>query len=78
MRIATVLSALTAVALSVGAGALQAQSGQIQATATVLTAITVTGTNPLAFGNVTQYSSKVLTTVLKNTSTRAMQFDATY
>jgi hypothetical protein len=60
MRIATVLSALAAATLSVGAGSLQAQSGSIQATATVLTAITVTGTSPLAFGNVTPGLNKTI------------------
>jgi hypothetical protein len=60
MRIATVLSAVTAAALSIGAGSVQAQSGSIQATATVLTAITVTGTSPLAFGNVTPGVNKTI------------------
>lgn len=60
MRIATVLSALSAVALSVGAGSLQAQSGSIQATATVLSSVTVTGSSPLAFGNVTPGLAKTV------------------
>lgn len=59
MRTATVLSALTAATLSVGAGSLHAQSATIQATATVLSAITVTGTN-LAFGNVTPGVNKTV------------------
>jgi hypothetical protein len=59
MRTATVLSALTAVTLSVGAGSVHAQSATIQATATVLSAITVTGTN-LAFGNVTPGVNKTV------------------
>jgi hypothetical protein len=60
MRIATVLSALTAVGLSFGAASLEAQSGSILATATVLTAITVTGSSPLAFGNVTPGVNKTV------------------
>ncbi len=59
MRTATVLSALTAAALSVGTASLHAQSATIQATATVLSAITVTGTN-LAFGNVTPGVNKTV------------------
>ena len=59
MRTATVLSALTAVTLSVGAGTVNAQSATIQATATVLSAITVTGTN-LAFGSVTPGVAKTI------------------
>ena len=45
-------SALAAGLLALTATAGQAQSANINATATVLTAITVTGANPLAFGNV--------------------------
>ncbi len=59
MRTATVLSALTAVSLSLGTASLQAQSATIQATATVLSAITVTGTN-LAFGSVTPGVNKTV------------------
>ena len=59
MRSATVLSALTAASLSFGAASLHAQSATIQATANVLSAITVTGTN-LAFGNVTPGVNKTV------------------
>jgi hypothetical protein len=59
MRTATLFSAVTAVTLSLGAASLQAQSATIQATATVLSAITVTGTN-LAFGNVTPGVNKTI------------------
>jgi hypothetical protein len=59
MRTATLFSAVTAVTLSLGAASLQAQSATIQATATVLSAITVTGTN-LAFGNVTPGVNKTV------------------
>lgn len=59
MRTVTVLSALTAVTLSLGTASLHAQSATIQATATVLSAITVTGTN-LAFGNVTPGVNKTI------------------
>ena len=59
MRTATVLSALTAATLSFGTASLHAQSATIQATATVLSAITVTGTN-LAFGNVTPGVNKTV------------------
>lgn len=59
MRTATVLSALTAVTLSLGTASLHAQSATIQATAQVLSAITVTGTN-LAFGNVTPGVNKTV------------------
>jgi hypothetical protein len=56
MRTATVLSALVAAGLTVGAATAegQAPSASIQATATVLSALTVTAGNDLAFGNVTQ------------------------
>ncbi len=53
MRTRSVFSAVVALGLSLGAGAVQAQTASIQATATVQTAITVTADNPLAFGNVT-------------------------
>ena len=59
MRTVTVFSALTAVTLSLGTASLHAQSASIQATATVLSAITVTGTN-LAFGNVTPGVNKTV------------------
>lgn len=59
MRTATVLSAALAASLSLGTASLQAQSATIQATATVLSAITVTGTN-LAFGNVTPGVNKTV------------------
>ena len=46
---------LTALIALVGAaGAAQGQTASIAATATVVTPITVTGTAPLAFGNVFQ------------------------
>jgi hypothetical protein len=50
---------LAALALC-GASALQAQSATIAATATVVTPITVTGTAPLAFGNVFQGVNKTI------------------
>lgn len=59
MRTATVLSAALAASLSFGAASLQAQSATIQATATVLSAITVTGTD-LAFGSVTPGVNKTI------------------
>ncbi|MCC7052588.1 MAG: hypothetical protein IT355_04930 [Gemmatimonadaceae bacterium] len=49
----------TAAALCV-AGAVQAQSASIQATATVVTPLVVTGTAPLAFGNVFQGVNKTV------------------
>jgi hypothetical protein len=60
MRTATVFSALTAMTLSLGAASLQAQSATIQATATVLSAITVAATSPVAFGNVTPGVNKTV------------------
>lgn len=53
-------SALAAGLLALTATAGQAQTGNIQATATVLTAITVTGATPLAFGNVTPGVNKTV------------------
>jgi hypothetical protein len=54
MRTATVLSAVLAAGLSFGAVAVEAQtSASINATATVLSAVTVTGVQDLQFGNVT-------------------------
>ena len=61
MRTATVLSAALAAAVSLGAATAEAQtSANIQATATVLSAITVTGVNDLAFGNVTPGVNKTV------------------
>jgi hypothetical protein len=61
MRIATVLSAVLAAGLSLGAAALEAQtSANIQATATVLSAVTVTAGNDLQFGNVTPGVNKTV------------------
>jgi hypothetical protein len=52
---------LTALIALVGAaGAAQGQSASIAATATVVTPITVTGTAPLAFGNVFQGVNKTV------------------
>lgn len=54
MRRATILSAAVAAGLSLGAAALEAQnSATIEATANVLSAVTVTDVNDLVFGNVT-------------------------
>lgn len=50
----------TALALAVVAGTARGQSASIQATATVVTPITVTGTAPLAFGNVFQGVNKTI------------------
>ena len=61
MRIATALSAALAATLSLGAGALEAQtSASINATATVLAALTVTGASDLQFGNVTPGVNKTI------------------
>jgi len=61
MRTATVLSAVLAAGLSVGVATAEAQtSATIQATATVLSAITVTGGTDLAFGNVTPGVNKTV------------------
>ncbi len=73
MRTATVLSALMAAALSVGAASLQAQSGSINATATVLSAITVANGNNLQFGNVTPGVNKTVAI----TDAGAGRFDVT-
>jgi hypothetical protein len=61
MRTATVLSAVLAAGLSFGAAAVEAQtSANIQATATVLSAVTVTGIQDLQFGNVTPGVNKTV------------------
>ena len=61
MRTATVLSAVLAAGFSFGAVALEAQtSANIQATATVLSAVTVTAGTDLQFGNVTPGVNKVV------------------
>lgn len=61
MRTATVLSAVLAAGFSVGAATAEAQnSASIQATATVLSAITVAGGNDLQFGNVTPGVNKTI------------------
>jgi hypothetical protein len=61
MRTATVLSALAAAGLTVGAASAEAQnSASIQATATVLTALTVAAGNNLLFGNVTPGVNKTV------------------
>lgn len=61
MRSTTVLAAALAASLSLGAGALQAQtSASINATATVLSALTVTGASDLQFGNVTPGVNKTI------------------
>ena len=61
MRTATVLSAVLAAGLSLGAATAEAQnSANIQATATVLSAVTVTAGQNLAFGNVTPGVNKTV------------------
>jgi hypothetical protein len=61
MRTATILSALVAAGLTVGAAAAEAQtSASIQATATVLSALTVAAGNDLQFGNVTPGVNKTI------------------
>jgi hypothetical protein len=58
---ATVLSAVLAAGFSFGAATLQAQtSADIQATATVLSAVTVTAGNDLQFANVTPGVAKTI------------------
>ncbi len=58
---ATVLSAVLAAGFSFGAATLEAQtSADIQATATVLSAVTVTAGNDLQFGNVTPGVAKTI------------------
>ncbi len=58
---ATVLSAVLAAGFSFGAATLEAQtSANIQATATVLSAVTVTAGNNLQFGNVTPGVAKTI------------------
>ncbi len=51
---------VTVLTLFIAAGTLQGQSATIAATATVVTPITVTGTAPLAFGNVFQGVNKTV------------------
>lgn len=53
-------SLCTTLALLTASTALQAQSASISATATVVTPITVTGSAPLAFGNVFQGVNKTV------------------
>jgi hypothetical protein len=61
MRTATVLSAVVAAGLSFGVATAEGQtSANIQATATVLSAVTVTGVNNLVFGNVTPGANKTV------------------
>ncbi len=62
MRTATVLSAVVAAAFSFGAATVQAQSNSanIQATATVLSAVTVAAGQDLQFGNVTPGVAKTI------------------
>ena len=61
MRTATVLSAVLAAGLGFGAATLEAQtSANIQATATVLSAVTVAAGNDLQFGNVTPGVNKTI------------------
>jgi Domain of unknown function (DUF4402) len=57
---ATVLSAALAAAFSFGAATAEAQSANISATATVLSALNVTGAASLAFGNVTPGVNKTV------------------
>lgn len=61
MRTATALSAVLAVGLSLGAARTEAQtSATIEATANVLSAVTVTDVNDLVFGNVTPGVAKTV------------------
>ncbi len=61
MRTATVLSAALAAAFSLGAATAEAQnSANIQATATVLSAVTVAAGTNLQFGNVTPGVNKTI------------------
>jgi hypothetical protein len=61
MRTVKVVSAVVAAALSVGVGSLHGQnSASINATATVLAAITVAAGNDLQFGNVTPGANKTI------------------
>jgi hypothetical protein len=73
MRTTTVLSALVALGLSLGAASAQAQSGSITASATVLSAITVANGANLAFGNVTPGVNKTVAI----TDAGAGRFDVT-
>jgi hypothetical protein len=60
MRTTKAISGLLALGLSLGAASAQAQSGTITASAVVLSAITVAGTNNLLFGNVTPGVNKTV------------------
>jgi hypothetical protein len=61
MRTTTVLSAIVAAGLTVGAATAEAQtSASIQATATVLSALSVAAGNNLVFGNVTPGVNKTI------------------
>ena len=61
MRTAMVLSAVLAAGLSLGAATVEAQnSANIQATATVLSAVTVAAGTDLVFGNVTPGVNKTI------------------
>ena len=74
MRTATVLSAIVAAGLTVGAATAEAQtSASIQATATVLSALTVAAGNNLQFGNVTPGVNKTVAIADAN----AGRFDVT-
>jgi hypothetical protein len=73
MRIARGVSVFTALALGLGTASLHAQSGTINATATVLSAITVNGAKDLDFGNVTPGVNKAVAI----TDAGAGRFDVT-
>ena len=60
MRTASKLSLAVLALLAVGVSSAQAQTANISATATVLTPLTLTGTAPLAFGNVYPGVAKVV------------------
>jgi Domain of unknown function (DUF4402) len=74
MRTITRVSAALAAIFSLAASAAQAQSANISATATVLTAMTVTGASPLAFGNV---FPGVASTVAATNAPNSGRFDLT-
>jgi hypothetical protein len=73
MRIVRGVSAFTVLALSLGTASLHAQSGTINATATVLSAITVAAGKDLQFGSVTPGVNKVVAI----TDAGAGRFDVT-